>query len=208
MWHIATNVPVYVANPSLVWSFESSGHALFGGIALLSVVGLAATRFANIDPWRVADASAPALAAGIAIMRLGCYSGGCCFGIPTEAATGVTFPAGSPSHLWQIAHDFVGIFDGPIAAHPTQLYELAGALLCGMVAVVILVRRTVPGIAFLTFIALFAVVRWVNWGFRAHPDTLSLPEPAYGYIYAGTILLCAMLIAIRLVRGRKSSAEL
>lgn len=202
IWHIATNPSIYLADASRIWSLESSGHALFGGIALMSVVGLLATRLARLDPWRVADASAPALGVGIAVMRVGCYSGGCCFGVPASGPTAVLFPPGSPAHLWQIGHDFVGIFQGPVTAHPTQLYELVGALLCGAIAAAILRLHTAPGVAFLAFIGAFAVVRWVNWGLRARPDTLSLPEPAYGFIYAATIALCGVLIAVRIARAK------
>jgi len=52
-----------------------------------------------------------------ALGRIGCFLAGCCFGHPTNFATGVMFPAGSPPSLEH----------GLVHVHPSQLYE-AGAL--------------------------------------------------------------------------------
>lgn len=140
-------------------------------------------------------------------MRVGCFANGCCFGLPTGGWSGVVFPVASPAHFWQIAHDFVGLMEPPIAAHPTQLYELAGSLVCGVLALVLLRRRVVPGTAFLTFIGAFAAVRWANWQLRVHPDTLTNPA-IYGPIYASVIVLAAGLVALRYRSGvRPSAAE-
>lgn len=197
LWHMATNWSIYSADPSRIWTLESTGHALFGGIALASIAGVIVTRLWSLDLWRLADAAAPGLAVGLAIMRVGCFSNGCCFGLPTNGPTGALFPPGSPPHLWQMANRGLGLFDAPLPVHPTQLYELTGALVCGLVAVVLMRMHAVDGTPFLAFIGLFAVVRWVNWGFRVPPPSLDHPE-IYGPIYASVIAVCALLIVLRI----------
>lgn len=202
LWHVATNLSVYTAQPERIWSLQATGHALFGGVAAASLTGYLASRAARIDPWKLADCAAPGLAAGIALMRIGCFANGCCFGTLTNGPTGVTFPPGSYAHLWELTHSYIKLFDAPLPVHPTQLYELVGVLLCGVLAAVLMRTRVAPGVPFLVFIASFAAVRWANWSFRVHPDTLALPDWAYPAIYAGTIAGTLLLVALR-ARARR-----
>ena len=74
---------------------------------------------------------APALAAGYAIGRVGCFVGGDDYGRPTDVPWAVAFPQGSPASLaGTMATEFgVGIPAGVspdqvLAVHPTQLYEV------------------------------------------------------------------------------------
>ena len=190
---------------------------------MASVAGVLAARLLRVDVWRLADAAAPAIGAGIVIMRLGCFANGCCFGKLTEGPTGVTFPPGSYAHFWELAHGYIKLFDVPLPVHPTQLYEAAGALVC--VAVWAVVRRfSVPydvvsdmpsytsngtplrvpsGVPFLSFVAAFAVVRALNWTLRVPPDTLTEPG-IYWPIYAATVVMCVALVVVRFVVTRHS----
>lgn len=204
LWHAATNPDIYLKEPWRLWTLQATGHALFGGVLLASVGGIFIARAFKLNLWRLADAVAPALGVGIAIMRIGCFANGCCFGWPTKAITGVVFPAGSYAHFWQIAHDYIGLFDAPLPVHPAQLYELAGVLLC--VSLSLLIRRynsKLPaGVSFLFFLTSFAVVRAINWQFRVPPDTLSHPE-IYEPLYFLTFATCLFLIYLRIVQSKK-----
>ncbi len=69
---------------------------------------------------KTGDTFAAPVAVAVAIGRLACFQGGCCYGTPTSLPWGVVF---------------AGAIDGPeLARHPTQLYEaifhatMAGAL--------------------------------------------------------------------------------
>lgn len=193
VWHMLTNPSVYTADPGAALALSPVGFAMFGAVLGASVAGLGVARAARVDMWRLADAAAPALGVGIAIQRVGCFSAGCCFGRATDGPLGVTFPAGSLSHLWQIAHGAVGLFERPLPVFPTQLFELGGALACAGLALVVAGRRVPDGSAFLVFVGAYAVVRWVNWGLRVPPDSLSLPGWVYPAIYAGTIAVCVTI---------------
>src|SRR5579864_6227717 len=70
---------------------------------------------------KTADAFAPGLALGHAIGRLGCFSAGCCWGVPTHLPWAVTFA--NPR-----AKELVGVPLG-VGLHPTQLYESLGELI-------------------------------------------------------------------------------
>lgn len=95
--------------------FWQGGLTFYGGLLLAVPGGLWFARRKRLDPWRVADITAPCIMLGLAIGRVGCFLNGCCYGAATGAWPGVRFPG----H----AH----------AVHPTQLYEAAAALLIGLV---------------------------------------------------------------------------
>ena len=103
----------YYRNPGQLFSMSTlqSGGVFYGGLILAILVGLWYTRRNHLPFLKTSDAFAP----GIAIGRLGCFSGGCCWGLPTTLPWGVTFTD-------PYSHDVVGVPLG-VALHPTQLYE-------------------------------------------------------------------------------------
>ncbi|HOM16557.1 MAG TPA: prolipoprotein diacylglyceryl transferase [Thermoguttaceae bacterium] len=134
------------------------GHFyLLGGFLAAAAVGWPLSRAIRLDPWRMLDALAPAAAAAMAIVRLGCYGAGCCFGKETTAPWAVQFPPGSLSHLYQLQYDLAILFTGPRPVHPTQLYLAATALV--VLAAVLVLQRYVrrPGL-----IALWAALLWLS----------------------------------------------
>lgn len=75
---------------------------------------------------------APALAAGYAIGRVGCFVVGDDYGRPTSVPWAVAFPDGSPPSLAGVMTAEFGLApqagvspDQVLAVHPTQLYEVA-----------------------------------------------------------------------------------
>ena len=75
---------------------------------------------------------APALAAGYAIGRVGCYVVGDDYGRPTDLPWAVAFPQGSPPSLAGVMATEFGVAPPPgatpdtvLSVHPTQLYEVA-----------------------------------------------------------------------------------
>ncbi|HJZ91803.1 MAG TPA: prolipoprotein diacylglyceryl transferase family protein [Gemmataceae bacterium] len=73
------------------------GIVLYGGIITGMLAFLLFYRWvlkpAGVSMWKLADASAPALALGIALGRVGCFLNGCCYGhIADEGAPAIGFP--------------------------------------------------------------------------------------------------------------------
>jgi phosphatidylglycerol:prolipoprotein diacylglycerol transferase len=128
----AVTVAALVASHGLFRLLHGGGGGLWSG-GLASTAGLAAglgttglaARFARRPFAELLDAIAPAGILGLAIGRVGCFLGGCCYGRPTTLPWGVVFPE-----------------LGPPARHPLQLYSAAGdmLLLCLLPA-----RGRVPG---------------------------------------------------------------
>jgi phosphatidylglycerol:prolipoprotein diacylglycerol transferase len=99
-----------------VWQGGLTQH---GGIVAAILV---AWLFVRSRGWRfreIADLTAPALALGEGITRIGCFFAGCCHGTPTEFAWGICYPPGAAAH-W--------VFGGA-PVHPSPLLLACGNLL-------------------------------------------------------------------------------
>ena len=128
---------------------------------------------------RTFDATAPGLALGYAVGRVGCFLVGDDYGVPTALPWAVKFKVGlPPTTADQLAYSF-GVetppelvdAEGWVAVHPTQLYETAAALVIWGVTLALLRRgRVAPGNLFLTAVALLAVERFGVEFLRAKDD--------------------------------------
>ncbi|GAK56101.1 prolipoprotein diacylglyceryl transferase 3 [Candidatus Vecturithrix granuli] len=116
------------------------GFSFHGGLFAGGIVTLLAVRHHRLPVWRVADAFAPGLALALFFMRLGCLLNGCDYGIIT------TVPWGIPLH---------GAF-----RHPIQLYEGLGNLLLFPILLHMNKKPMKPGVTFLTYILLSALLRF------------------------------------------------
>ncbi|MBN2565508.1 MAG: prolipoprotein diacylglyceryl transferase [Candidatus Eisenbacteria bacterium] len=150
-------------NPLAIFKIWEGGLALYGGITVGVIVGLAFFARRGISVWRGADLMTPSLAMGIAIGRVGCFLNGCCFGQPCELPWAVSFGPGSIA-----GHQYPGL---PL--HPTQIYESLIAL--GIFLITLAVERKKPfeGFLFWLFVALLALSRFLVDPLR-HYDTESI----------------------------------
>lgn len=206
--HILSNPRYYAGDPGKMFNLHLVGFALYGGLILAVLAAWGFCRVMKLDLWRVADAIVPGLGIGLAITRVGCYLNGCCFGKITGMPWGVVFPPGSPAnpnnlsgtglvnHLFQVFSN--------AAVHPTQLYELLAALLGTALALWVMKRQKKDGLAFLAFVLWFTSFRWFNWHFRVPSATLALPYAFYPVLYAGIIMIAAILFYRRLIQDNDS----
>lgn len=187
---IFSNWDYYSADFSRLFSFSAlqAGGVFYGGLLAALATAFYYTRKHNL-PWlKTADAFAPALAAGHAVGRLGCFAAGCCWGQPTDLPWGVMFTD-------QAAHDFTGVPLG-IHLHPTQLYESAGTALVA----VFLFRRFgkphAPGSILAWYMVLYSSFRFVVEFFRADGARPLLGDwlSATQIVAAGLILMGVALL--------------
>lgn len=186
-----------------LWTPTFQGFSLYGALLLGPVTALLAARLTRVPLWRLGDSAVPALAVGIALMRVGCFLRGCCYGLPTDAPWGVTFPAGSPAWAQQMVSGATGILGGMMGevlpVHPTQLYEMAAALALGALGLWIVYRTSLPdGSAFLICSALFTVFRFADSFLRPTGANAAVTAVFYPLLYAGIVVLLAVLLAMRL----------
>ncbi|WP_072449240.1 prolipoprotein diacylglyceryl transferase [Blautia sp. Marseille-P3201T] len=83
----------FLENPMDV--LGSEGFVVYGGIIVGALAGVIYCRVKKLPFWEYFDLLAPSIAVAQGFGRIGCFLAGCCYGRPTEAFWGVTFPEGS-----------------------------------------------------------------------------------------------------------------
>jgi phosphatidylglycerol:prolipoprotein diacylglycerol transferase len=114
----------------------------------------------KLPPRETADAFAPGIALGHGIGRLGCFSAGCCWGVPTHVPWAVTFT--NP-----VANSLVGVPLG-VPLHPTQLYEALAEFAIFGVLYARARKAHAPGDIISLYILLYGAARFVVEFFRFH----------------------------------------
>jgi len=150
----------YSQNPREIFSLSTlrSTGVYYGGLFLALAASAWYLRSAKLPGWTVADLSAPGLALGQAIGRLGCLSAGCCYGKPTDMPWGIKFTD-------KYAFENVGVpLNTPL--HPTQIYESLGSLLLFAYLSWRLAHKRFTGQVILEFLALYSIMRFIIEFFR------------------------------------------
>ncbi|MEI6649852.1 MAG: prolipoprotein diacylglyceryl transferase family protein [Candidatus Moraniibacteriota bacterium] len=180
--NVLINQDAFLSHPDRITDFGTSGFSLFGGIILATLVGWLALRLFRIDTWKFADSGTPILGISIALMRIGCFLNGCCFGTETGLPWGVTFPVLSQAHRHQLV-THPGNFFVVDPVHPTELYELLAALVLAGLSAFLIRKRAPTGVPFLSFVVLFSLFRLVNSFLRVTPSTFDAPAFLYPVLY-------------------------
>lgn len=116
--------------------FWSGGLTYYGGFIFAVISAYIVARRQRWPFLELSDMAAPSIALGLAFGRAGCFLAGCCFGARTDLVWGVHFPQYSDAWRYHSEHYAVelsaqhahsGVWES-LAVHPTQLYELFGAL--------------------------------------------------------------------------------
>jgi len=151
---ILTQWSFYTAHPAAIFSLSTleAGGVFYGGFIAATVFAAWYIRTYKLPFWKVFDVFAPAIVLGQSIGRLGCFSAGCGFGVPSHSFWAVTFT----SHF---AHDTTGVPLG-IPLFPWQLVA-SFTLLC--IFGILLWRfkhKSRDGEIFLLYMVLYAVARF------------------------------------------------
>ena len=169
------------------WTFMYSRLSLIGGLALGLVGILAYCLIAKKDPRPVFDAFVLSAGCGIVILKIGCFLNGCCYGKSTKLPWGMEFPSNKSAYA---SIDPLGIFSsGKHIVHPTQLYEILGALIALGLAL-LLKKHLGAGGSAAVFAAAFSIARWIVLPYRVLGYPKYVITTLYPILYGGTALLC------------------
>ena len=130
----------------------------------------------GVDYFTGADGTAPALAIGYAIGRIGCFLVGDDYGRPTNSWVGIAFPKGSPPTTAESLRQFGVHVDPSIPAdqvlrvHPTQIYESLSAFLIFFILLAASRRPHPKGRIFGLFFVLLGIERFLVEIVRAKDD--------------------------------------
>lgn len=192
-----------LAAPLDFFHSASIGMVFYGGFIGAAGAGLWYARRYALPLAVLADLTAPSLALGHALGRVGCFLGGCCFGRPTQTSLGVTFLDE------QTAAGAVCRRAGPL--HPVQLYESAGLL--GITLLLFLAERPLTrraqGLVFTAYLLLYAMLRLGTEQFRGDLAERGQFIPGLATSEALALVMIALGVAllVRIRRARGSSAS-
>src|SRR5262245_31355826 len=90
-WTAGQPLPDLLASPQHWWQGNKSAY---GGLLFGIAAGALTAWLRGLPVARYVDAAVPALALATVCARIGCFLGGCCYGVPTHSFLGVHFPEG------------------------------------------------------------------------------------------------------------------
>lgn len=202
-------------DPAGALNIFKGGTAQYGGVIFMVLALVLYSRLRGYSAASLAATISAPFFLAVAIGRLGCFTNGCCFGLPTTSPIGVQFPPWSSasrvgrrlledaSEVSYPGNDGIDVFVP--AVHPTQLYSAFGALIC-VGLLLWLQRRFSAAIVSGVSIGLIGVLRLAVDHFRYYEQYKVFSGlPTNSWI--SLALICASIITIVLVRSKWSGEE-
>jgi phosphatidylglycerol---prolipoprotein diacylglyceryl transferase len=136
----------------LVWF--SHGKTILSGL-VGGYLGVEYTKWCFGIRIKTGDTFAVPVAVGVAIGRIACFFGGCCYGRPTDLPWGCVFPNAGEPH---------------VARHPTQLYEALFHLSLAVVLFSLQRRGLFRGQLMKLYILIYLGYRFATEWIRPEPE--------------------------------------
>ena len=192
--------------------FSRAGLVWYGGLIGGFLACSWLIRHNRVDYLVAADATAPALAIGYSLGRIGCFLVGDDYGRPTDGWWGVAFPKGSPPTTAEALREF-GVRVDPaippwtvLRVHPTQIYESLAA--AAMFAVLMWYARRPhrKGRVFALFLMMMGVERFLVEIVRAKDDRFFGPFTVAQLISVLLVIFGVVLFSLIYPDRRQGSA--
>ena len=168
----------FLRDPWMVLSLREGGIqglVWYGSLAGGVIPFLIYLRKKKLPVWPIADIFAPFVALGYALVRIGCFLEGCCYGKVTSSGLGVVFPT-IDTYL----------------RYPTQLFSSALNFGLFLVLIWLYPRRKFPGQVFITYIIGYSVYRFIVEYFR---ESLIMVGPiSLGQVYTLALLAVGIIL--------------
>lgn len=180
-----------LAHPAELLRFRQTGLVFYGGLVFGVTGGIVYCIWKRVPVLLMMDVSAPSIAIGQAIGRIGCFMSGCCYGKPTWVSWAVKFPQ----------------FDQ--LRHPTQLYESFATFLIFLALMWFRKYKSRDGQVALLYVLMYAPARFIIEFFRGDN-----PQVLFGLTISQVIGIVAVVGAVLLailvkapVSGKPAHAE-
>lgn len=150
-----TEIPAILEDPSILWDF-ANGFVVYGGIIGGILTAYIYCRVKKMDFLPLIDLVVPSIALAQGFGRIGCFLAGCCYGRPTEAWYGVTFPEGA-------------LAPAGVPLIPTQMISSIGDFLLGIFLILLAKKKRNRGMITGLYFFLYAVGRFLIEFLRNDP---------------------------------------
>jgi phosphatidylglycerol:prolipoprotein diacylglycerol transferase len=145
LYFVLTRWQLYRHEPARIWRRSEGGMAMYGGFILVVPLSIPLLRSLGLPFGSFWDAAVLTILLAMAFTRGGCFLNGCCHGRPSDAWFALSLP------------DHHGIWRRRI---PTQLLEMAFALVLFGAALALRNRAPFPGAIFCIVLAGYGIGRW------------------------------------------------
>lgn len=202
-WDAAHRVCHPTSSDCLAWAkFWNPGYAYYGGFVFASAGAFFLLRRDRFPFWKAADMAGFAVPIGLGFGRMGCLLAGCCFGTTSDSALALSFPPGSSAS--QTQHK-LGLLSSArewsLPVHPAQIYESAASLAIAAFCLLwVHGRKRYDGQVFVTFVALYAIARFLLEFLRAD-DRGALAGLSTSQLVGVGLLVLAGALHVRLAKA-------
>jgi phosphatidylglycerol:prolipoprotein diacylglycerol transferase len=183
LYFVLTRWQLYRREPARIWRRTEGGMSMYGGFILAVPLSIPLLRSLGLPFAGFWDAAVLTILLGMAFTRIGCFLNGCCGGRPSEAWFALSLP------------DHHGIWRRRI---PTQLMEMAFALVLFGAALALRNAAPFPGAIFCFGVVGYGAGRWVLESLR-EDETAGLDKTTMQA--TSIILVIAALIGLAFIRG-------
>lgn len=200
--YVAASWRGFAADPlSVLFVWRGGRHAAGALIALAAAAPFVCRRL-QLPTGAFVDAITPAIAVLLAVQRLGCFLGGCCFGTRSELPWAMTFPKQTFLFLLHVDRGAIPPdAEWTAAVHPLQLYFALAALLTAVVTYRLYPSRRFDGEVALAGIGLFsalsASLEFLREDFPGRVYWGPLPQLAWTSMVVACVVGAALLFTAR-----------
>jgi prolipoprotein diacylglyceryl transferase len=145
LYFVLTRWDIYRHDPARIWRRSEGGMAMYGGFILAVPLSIPLLRSMGLPFGSFWDAGILTILLGMAFTRIGCFLNGCCSGRPSDAWFALLLP------------DHHGTLQRRI---PTQLMEMAFALMLFVAALTLRDYAPFSGAIFCSVVAVYGLGRW------------------------------------------------
>lgn len=195
LFHFLINPDFYLSDTNNLFRFHDIGFALYGGLIFAFIISFITMYLLKINKNQFLDSISPPFYLSLAIMRIGCFLNGCCFGKVTTMPWGVA----QADNFNQRFYEFLIGFKDTRVYHPTQLYELFAAISISLLTFYLTRKKLPDGAVFLIAAILFTFFRLINHYFLYIPNNMIYSGDFYPYLYLLIILLLGLVLIHKLI---------
>lgn len=202
------------SDPGILWARNLKNFSLHGGLLLVLLLWFYVARRKKVSLFAMTDPLVFHVGISVAIMRLGCFLNGCCYGVPTDLPWGMKFSLADGNAITRIIGVnavSAGLFGVElINRHPTQFYEMLVALTASLVVYIATrIKRANIGTGFSTalFGLIFSIGRFAVYFFRDFPSATSLSNFIRGPVVYGFSILVFGIVLQRSIQIQKQTSK-
>lgn len=170
--YVIFHLDYYLKDPIKILHFRDGGLSFLGGFLIAYLLCWLYIKRTKLSFWKYADITAPSIAIGIGIGRIGCFLNGDDYGFVSENY-GIKFPSlfMPPVYLQQLKDGLIASgspYTLPVI--PTQLYSSLYGFLIFFVLLWMKKYKKYDGFIFLRFLIIYSVSRFTIEFFRFYEN--------------------------------------